>query len=99
MSKTFRRGICRLKTPLAVVKAIHSRDKETISKDSSFKKILEECDDVTLPVSSWVRKFVHILISILLGLLFKIKIENKEKLAREGAAVYIANHQSFWMSC
>lgn len=84
-----------LKTPLAVVKAIHSRDKETISKDSSFKKILEECDDVTLPVSSWVGKFVHILISILLGLLFKIKIENKEKLAREGAAVYIANHQSF----
>lgn len=84
-----------LKTPLALIKAVHSKTKEVVAKDSSFKKILEECDDVKLPVSSWVGKVAHIFISLLLGLLFSIKIENKEKLAREGAAIYIANHQSF----
>lgn len=50
-----------LKTPLALIKAVHSKTKEVVAKDSSFKKILEECDDVKLPVSSWVGKVAHIL--------------------------------------
>lgn len=84
-----------LKTPLAVAKVVHERGGEIQEKDTGWKKILEESDDVKLPKSAWAGKVAHLILSPLLSLLFKISIHNKEKLHYDGAAIYIANHQSF----
>lgn len=85
-----------LKTPLAIAKVIHEQGGEEVqAKDTSWKKILEESEEVELPKSAWAGKLAHFILSPLMSLLFRVSIYNKEKLQHEGAAIYIANHQSF----
>lgn len=85
-----------IKTVLAIAEKIKASGKEEkAEKDNSWKKILEDSEEVVLPSSPWIGKFVHGLLVLFFGCFFKVKIENREKLEHEGAAVYIANHQSF----
>lgn len=84
-----------LKTPLAVAELVHERGGEIQGKDIGWKKILEESEDVELPKSAWAGKMAHVIFSPLLSLLFNVKIYNRENLHYDGAAIYIANHQSF----
>lgn len=84
-----------LKTPLDVAKLVKQQGGELQQKDTSWKKILEESDEVALPKSAFYGKIAHLLLSPLLSILFKIQIHHREKLQHEGAAIYIANHQSF----